>query len=57
MFQKHHFLSMLAYVAVLAIFLMNYFDKAYIRATLSLLAASIFLDFLWVLLQADVTGG
>jgi hypothetical protein len=55
MYEKHAFLSLLAYVAVLCIFLLNYFDKTYIRLTLYLLIASVFLDFLWVLLQADVS--
>lgn len=46
---------MLAYVAVLSIFLLNYFDKTYIRVTLYMLLISVFLDFLWILLQADVS--
>jgi hypothetical protein len=54
MFQKHHFLSLLAYVAVLSIFMLNYFDKTYIRVTLYLLIISIFFDFLWIIVQADV---
>jgi hypothetical protein len=54
MYEKHAFLSMFAYVVVLCIFLLNYFDKTYIRATLYLLIISVSLDFLWVLLQSDV---
>lgn len=48
---------MFAYVGVLCIFLLNYFDKTYIRATLYLLIISVFLDFLWVSLQSDVSMG
>lgn len=54
MFLKHHFLSMMAYMAVNSIFFLNYFDKTFIRITLYLLAGSIFFDLLWVILQADV---
>lgn len=48
---------MFTYVGVMCIFLLNYFDKTYIRLTLYLLIISAFLDFLWVLLQSDVNNG
>jgi len=49
MFVKHHFLSMLTYLAILGIFMLNYFDKFYIRSCLILTAISVVLDFIWVL--------
>lgn len=54
MFVKPHFIALLAYVAVLSIYLLNYFDRPHVYTTLVLMAVSAFLDFLWVILQANV---
>lgn len=54
MFVKHHFLSMLVYLTILGIFLLNYFDKYYIKTCLYLTAISVVLDFIWVIAEADV---
>jgi hypothetical protein len=54
MFVKHHFLSMMTYMAVTSIFFLNYFDKTFIRLTLYMLFGSVLFDLLWIILQADV---
>lgn len=55
MFVKPHFIALLAYLAVLSIYLLNYFDRPHVYTALLLLIASASLDFLWVILQADVS--
>lgn len=55
MFVKPHFIALLAYLAVLSIYLLNYFDRPHVYTTLVFLLVSASLDFLWVILQADVT--
>lgn len=54
MFVKPHFVALLAYTAVLSIYLLNYFDRPHVYTALGLLAASASLDLLWVILQANV---
>lgn len=54
MFVKPHFIALLAYVAVLSIYLLNYFDRIHVYTTMALLAVSANLDFVWVILQANV---
>lgn len=48
MMHKYHFLTLLSSIAVLSIFLLNYFDKKYISLTLGILAASLLLDLFWI---------
>ena len=54
MFLRHHFLNSLAYLAVIGIFFLNYFDKNYIRVCLALLGISIILDIVWAIEEAKV---
>jgi hypothetical protein len=39
---------------MLGIFLLNYFDKYYIKTCLYLTVISVVLDFIWVIAEADV---
>jgi hypothetical protein len=55
MFHKHHFFSLLALLAVLAIFFLNYFDQSYMRFVLVNLIVSIVLDVVWLIFHAGVT--
>lgn len=48
MFHKHHFLSLLAYLAVFGIFFLGYFDQHYIRFVLITLVVSVLLDLAWL---------
>ena len=54
MLHKPHFHTLLAAIAVLAIFGLNYFDKGYIRVTLGILAISTIMDVFWVLFYTGV---
>ena len=54
MFVKSPFISSLAYVFVLGVYLLNYFDRAYIRVCLAVLLTSIVLDFIWLLVLNGV---
>lgn len=54
MFAKHHFLSMLTYLAILGIFLLNYFDMHYIKSCLIVAASSVLFDLIWIIAEADV---
>ena len=53
-FVRHHFLNSLCYLFVLGIFLLNYFDRSYVRTCLVMMLVSIILDFIWVLAMAGV---
>ena len=55
MFHKHHFFSLLALMAVMAIFALNYFDLHYMRFVLVTLAVSIIFDLLWIFVHTGVT--
>ena len=54
MFHKHHFLSLLAILSVIAIFFLNYFDKFYIRFSLAVLAIAAIFDLVWVFVHTRV---
>jgi hypothetical protein len=54
MFVRHHFLNILGYLLVLSIFFLNYFDKYTIKVTLAVLGVAAILDFVWVIVEADV---
>jgi hypothetical protein len=49
MFAKHHFLSMLTYLAILGIFLLNYFDMHYIKSCLIVATSSVLFDLIWII--------
>ena len=53
-FVKNNFLNIMAVVMVLSIFLLNYFDKLYIRACIVFLAISVLLDLFWLIGLAGV---
>lgn len=55
MFVRHHFLNFLAYLAVLSIFALNYFDRLYLRFTEVILTVSFVLDLLWVITHSGVS--
>lgn len=54
MFHKHHFYSLLAILAVLTIFFLNYFDYIYIKFVLINLGISCVLDLIWMIVLANV---
>ena len=54
MFHKHHFYSLLAFLAVLAIFVLNYFDNKYMKFVLANLGISCLLDLVWMFVLANV---
>lgn len=54
MYHRHHFHNALVYIAVLSIFFLNYFDKYYMRFCLAALGVAFLLDFIWVIVHADV---
>lgn len=55
MYHRHHFYDLVVYLAVLGIFMLNYFDMYYIRFCLGMLALGMLLDLVWVILNADVS--
>jgi len=48
-FVKSGFLNVLAVVMVLTIFVLNYFDKQYVRTCIVGLVVSVLLDFFWLI--------
>lgn len=54
MFHRDHFLNILVYISILAIFFLNYFDQLYIRFCLVCLMVAIILDFIWAIVQSSV---
>jgi len=55
MFVKSPFISALAYIFVFGIYLLNYFDRSYVRLCLGALLVSVILDFIWLFVMAGVT--
>jgi hypothetical protein len=55
MFVRHHFVNILALMMILAIFLLNYFDKLYIRGCIVALVTSVVLDIFWMIGLSGVT--
>lgn len=51
---RHHFVNLMAYLAVLAIYFLKYFDAAYMRTVLLTLSIAIIADLLWLFLHAPV---
>jgi hypothetical protein len=47
-------IQLIALTCLLSIYLMNFFDKAYIRLTLALIVASIALDIVWLIVYASI---
>jgi xanthine/uracil permease len=54
MYVRHHFMNTLAYLAIISIFLLNYFDKNYMRFTLITTAIAVGCDLLWLISHSDV---
>ena len=54
MFHKHHFYSLLALLAVLGIYALNYFDGTYMKFVLINLFVSCVLDLGWMIVLANV---
>jgi nucleoside permease NupC len=54
MFVKHHFLSLLCVLFVLSVFLLNYFDRNYIKFLLIFIAVTIAFDIAWLVIHFQV---
>lgn len=54
MFHKHHYLNILAYLAIFAIYFLNFFDHYYMKFTLALIGISVIFDVAWVIINGDV---
>lgn len=54
MFVKDPFISCLAYLFVFGIYLLNYFDRYYVRVCMYMLLASIILDLIWLIVMPGV---
>jgi hypothetical protein len=54
MFHKNHFFNLMGYTMIMLIFVQNFFDKLYMRITIGWIAFSILLDFLWLIVHAEV---
>jgi len=54
MFVKDPFISSLAYLAVFGIYLLNYFDRYYVRVCMYLLLTSVVLDIIWLIVLPGV---
>ena len=54
MFVKDPFISCLAYILVFGIYLLNYFDRYYVRICMYALLASVVLDLIWLIVMPGV---
>lgn len=54
MFARHHFLNMMAYMVVLSIFFLNFFDKYTVRISIGALVAAVLFDMTWLISESDV---
>lgn len=54
MFHKNHFFNLIGYTLIMLIFVQNFFDKLYMRITIIWVTLSILLDFLWLIVHAEV---
>ena len=54
MFVKDPFISCMAYILVFGIYLLNYFDRSYIRLCLFALLTSVILNIVWLIVMAGV---
>lgn len=54
MFHKNHFFNLIGYTLIMLIFAQNFFDKLYMRITIIWIAVSVILDFLWLIVHAEV---
>jgi hypothetical protein len=54
MFHKNHFFNLIGYTLIMLIFVQNFFDKLYMRITIIWITLSILLDFLWLIVHAEV---
>jgi hypothetical protein len=55
MYHKHHFFTLLSACFIFGAFILDYFDKSYVKFLLGLLGIGILLDFVWLLVMAGVT--
>ena len=55
MFVKSSFASALAYILVFGIYLLNYFDRWYVRVCLAALGISVLMDLIWLFVMVGVT--
>jgi hypothetical protein len=54
MYHKHHFFTLLSACFVFAAFILDYFDKSYVKFILGILGVGILLDFVWLIVMAGV---
>ena len=54
MFHKHHFFTIICTLLVFSAFILNYFDKSYVKFVLISLAYSALLDLVWIFVLAGV---
>jgi len=54
LFHKNHFYNLMGYTLILLIFAQNFFDKLYMRITILWVVFSIPLDFIWLIIHAEV---
>ena len=54
MFVKDPFISCLAYLFVFGIYLLNYFDRYYVRVCMYMLLGSVIFDLIWLIVMAGV---
>jgi uncharacterized membrane protein len=55
MFVKSPFISCLAYIFVFGIYLLNYFDRSYVKVCLWALLVSVIFDLVWLIVLAGVS--
>jgi hypothetical protein len=56
MFVRHHFINLIAYLSVLAIYCLSYFEASYIKAVLGCISVAGGADVGWLLLHSKVPG-
>ena len=54
MFVRHHFINILAYLAALSIYFLNYFDSTYIKVVLITIFVAVLSDICWFALHSRV---
>ena len=55
MFVRHHFINLMAYLSVLAIYFLNYFDAAYMKTVLAAVGIATVSDLAWLMLHSQVS--
>ncbi len=54
MFQKHHFMNLIAIFLIIAAYALNFFERRYVLVILGWLAVSIAMDIAWMVINASV---